>query len=380
MGTHGGATPQGQREMIEGLGVTEESAGCPIRSGMEVVELPTNGLKCRVLHDAIAAKADGVIVLNRVKPHTQVGTANFYRTQRFQSGLFKMIVIGLGNNEQAIDLHAGNYPRRMNELMPAVARQKIALSTDGSGLCNILGGVAVVENGYEQTMIVEAIKASEIETREPELLAVACAHMPRLVSNKLDVLLLDQTGKNISGTGMDTNIVGRVLFPAWDQSLSEPTDPVIKAIGIHRLAAASHGNGGGMGLADIVSNKFVEAVDLKLTWKHLISANWVAGGKLPVCAGNDAEVYLACVRAAGVLDLSTCRACRIVSTLEVTEAWVSPALLAELEPLPNIEVLQSNLSAFDHHGDLLPFNGQHQPTQPHQPRSPKRLKTLAQEM
>ena len=230
MGTHGGATAAGQREMIEGLGCTEEALGCPIKSTMEVVELPSGGLPTRVLHDKAASEADACIVVNRIKPHTQVGTADFVSEQPFQSGLFKMIVIGLGNNEQATELHAGNYPRRMCELMPAVARQKILLSTDGSGVCNLVGGLAIVENAYDQTMKLEAMPANQIEAREPSLLQLACKHMPRLCSSCLDVLLLDYTGKNISGTGMDTNIVGRVLNPKWD-GFTEPSTPVIKAIG-----------------------------------------------------------------------------------------------------------------------------------------------------
>ena len=260
MGTHGGATAAGQREMIEGLGCTEAALGCPIRSTMETVELPSGGLPTRVLHDKAASEADACIVVNRIKPHTQVGTADFIEQQPFQSGLFKMAVIGLGNNDQATELHAGNYPRRMCELMPAVARQKIALSIDGSKRCNLVGGLAIVENAYDESMLFEAMAASAIETREPELLKLACKHMPRLCVDKLDVLLLDHTGKNISGTGMDTNIVGRVLNPSWD-GFSEPTTPVIKAIGIHRLAEPSHGNGGGMGLADIISRKFFDALD-----------------------------------------------------------------------------------------------------------------------
>jgi hypothetical protein len=168
----------------------------------------------------------------------------------------------------------------MCELMPAVARRKIALSTDGSGSCNIVGGLAIVENAYDQTMLLEGIAASQIEAREPMLLKLACEHMPRLCVEKLDVLLLDHTGKNISGTGMDTNIVGRVLNPGWD-GFTEPTTPVIKAIGIHRLAGPSHGNGGGMGLADIISRKFFESLDLELTWKHMVSCNWTVGGKIP---------------------------------------------------------------------------------------------------
>ena len=143
-----------------------------------------------------------------------------------------MAVIGLGNNDQATELHAGNYPRRMCELMPAVARQKIALSTDGSGLCNIIGGIAIVENAYDQTMLIEGMPATKIEEREPQLLRLACQHMPRLCVDKLDVLLLDHTGKNVSGTGMDTNIVGRVLNPGWD-GFTEPTKPVItKRLGL----------------------------------------------------------------------------------------------------------------------------------------------------
>jgi hypothetical protein len=234
MGTHGGATAEGQQEMIEGLGCTEELLGCPIRSTMEVKELPRGDLPCPVLHDQAASEADACIVINRIKPHTQVGTAAFLKEQPYQSGLFKMMVIGLGNNAQATELHAGNYPRRMCELMPAVARQKVKLSTDGSGLCNIVGGLAIVENAYDQvetppfpflhhfpflkhgtfaktgsgqtrwklhsdqavrvaqTMLLEGMTASTIESREPEVrkrhflrhLYIKCIILPRQARDK----------------------------------------------------------------------------------------------------------------------------------------------------------------------------------------------------
>jgi len=355
MGTHGGATAEGQQEMIEGLGCTEEAIGCPIKSSMEVVELPRGEVSCPVLHDKFASEADSVIVVNRIKPHTHIGTAAFLKEQPFQSGLFKMMVIGLGNLEQAKEVHAGNYPRRMNALMPAVARRKVELSLDGSGSCNIAGGLAIVENAYDQTMVLEAMRAEAIEAREPPLLALACEHMPRLCSDKLDVLLVDETGKNISGTGMDTNIVGRVLNPAWDGFVEPPT-PVVKAIGIHRLTEKSHGNGGGMALADIVSKKFFTALDLELTWQHMVACNWPVGGKIPVCVPTDAEVFLACARTAGIRDFATCRAARIVNTLRVGEAWVSPALLAELKEREDVEVLRSGLTVYDAAGALLPFD------------------------
>jgi hypothetical protein len=215
MGTHGGATAEGQREMIEALGCTEEVMGCPIKSGMETIELPRGDLPCPVLHDKLASQADACIAINRIKPHTQVGTAAFLEQQPFQSGIYKMIVIGLGNNDQAQELHAGNYPRRMCELMPAVARQKIALSTDGSGRCNIVAGIAIVENAYDQTMLVEAMTAKAIEQREPQLLKLACEHMPRLCTDKLDVLLLDETGKNISGTVVCRHVRCCSVMPIW---------------------------------------------------------------------------------------------------------------------------------------------------------------------
>jgi len=179
--------------------------------------------------------------------------------------------------------------------------------------------------------------------------------MPHLCTDQLDVLLIDETGKNISGTGADTNLIGRVLNPRWDGFL-EPASPVIKSIGIHRLSPSSHGNGGGMGLADIVSRKFFESVDLDLTWKHLISANWVNGGKMPCCAGTDAEVYLACTRVAGIRNIDECRAMRIVNTLRVGEAWVSPSLLDELVGRSDIEVHEGELGMFDESGDLVPFH------------------------
>ena len=172
--------------MIQGLGCTEAAIGCKIRSSMETVELPQGSCPCPVLHDKYASEGDACIVINRIKPHTQVGTASFLEEQPWQSGLFKMMAIGLGNSDGATELHSGNYPRRMCDMMPAVARRKIELSLDGSGDCNIIGGVAIVENAYDDTMLVEAVHASQIEKREPELLKLACAHMPKLPTEARD--------------------------------------------------------------------------------------------------------------------------------------------------------------------------------------------------
>eukprot|EP01051_Picozoa_sp_SAG22_P003683 SAG22_NODE_182_length_16036_cov_13.692226_6_plen_287_part_00 len=202
-----------------------------------------------------------------------------------------MAVIGLGNEIQATELHSGAYPTRMAELMPKMAAHKFKVS-------NIAAGLAVVENAYDKTMQLAGMPAHEIPAREPALLQLAAKHLPMLPCQELDVLVVDESGKNISGTGMDTNIIGRVYNMRW-QRTEEPALPHIKAITVSNLCAASHGNGGGMGLCDVVPRKFADAVDMGLTTKHIITSNWFDGGKMPLVVDDDKEAFEACMRAAG---------------------------------------------------------------------------------
>ena len=224
MGSHGGATAQGQREVLESYGLGDASIDCEIRSSMDVVELPQGASPVPVVTDACAASASATIVVNRIKAHT-----DFHGP--YESGLMKMIAIGLGKRVQAEALHAHGV-RGLREMMPIVARQVLA---EG----NVVLGVGIVENALDRTMAIEAVRATSIPDVEPRLLDLARANVPRLPLDLLDVLLIDRMGKDISGVGMDTNVIGRLMIGGQ----AEPERPRISMIACHELTPASRSAG-----------------------------------------------------------------------------------------------------------------------------------------
>ena len=338
MGSHGGATGPGQAEVIASYGITAESIGCEIRSSMDVVELDRGDSPVPVVMDAHAARAAGVILVNRVKPHT-----DFHGP--YESGLVKMAAIGLGKQVAADAIHAHGV-RGLREIMPLVGRRVL-----DSG--RVLLGVALVENAREGTLAVEAIPAARIAAREPALLELAARHLPALPVSALDVLLVDRMGKDISGVGLDTNVIGRVLINGQPDAAS----PVISMIGCHSLTPASHGNATGMGLADVVTRTFADSIDHAATRTNIVTSGFLLRGKLPVVADDAAQLWELCLRGAGVVDVSTVRALRIVDTLHCDALWVSDAVFAELAPRSDVELLASGLRLHDETRSLRPFAG-----------------------
>lgn len=335
MGSHGGATAEGQRAVLESYGLGERDLGCPIRSSMAVVALP--GLDAvEVVTDAHAASAAATIVVNRVKPHTDYSGP-------YESGLTKMIGLGLGKRAQAEALHAFGVPG-LRDLMPLVARQVLAHG-------NVVLGVAVVENARDRPCHVEAVPADTIADREPELLAMARAAMGRLLADDLDVLLVDRLGKDVSGTGMDTNVIGRRLIDGEP----EPASPRIRSIGVHGLTPASHGNATGMGLADVVSRAFANTVDHEVTATNVVTSGFLRRGFLPPVAPDDRAVWAWCLRGATVRDVSSVRAMRILDTLHPHVAWVTDAVLPDATAA-GAEVVASGLTLHDDTGRLRPFD------------------------
>lgn len=336
MGSHGGATADGQRAVLAGYGL--DALGVPIRATMDVVELPRGDSPVPVVFDAAAAGAGATIVVNRVKPHT-----DFHGT--YESGLMKMAAIGLGNAVQATQLHAsGTFGLR--EHMPAVAREVLRHA-------NVVLGVAIVENGRDRTMHVEAIPAGSIPDAELRLIALAREHMPRLPVDELDVLLVDRMGKDISGVGMDTNVIGRMLI-AGEPDADRPR---ITMIGCHALTPASHGNACGMGLADVVPASFAAAIDHDVTRTNVVTSGFLLRGKLPLVAGDDRAVWELCRRGAHITDDRAVRAARIVDTLHCGELWVTDAVLAELAGDPRVEIVERDLVLHTADGRLAPFAG-----------------------
>jgi hypothetical protein len=303
---------------------------------MEVVELDRGGLELPVVFDAAAASADATVVVNRVKPHT-----DFHGP--YESGLMKMIAIGLGKRVQAEALHAHG-TAGLRELMPMVAACALERA-------NVALGVAIVENARDETLLVEAIPAHRIPERETWLLDLARDHLARLPVDELDVLLVDRMGKDVSGVGMDTNVIGRIMIAGEP----DPTTPRIRMIACHELTPASHGNACGMGLADVVSRRFADAVDHEVTRTNIVTSGFLLRGKLPVVADDDRQAWEFCLRGAGVRDATTVRAARIVDTLHCDELWVSDAVFDELEGRLDLERIAIHADLHLADGRLRPF-------------------------
>ena len=337
MGSHGGATADGQRDVLVAYGLDDPAIGCPIVSSMEVVELDRGTCPVPVWTDARAHGADATIVVNRVKPHT-----DFHGP--YESGIMKMAAIGLGKQVQAEALHAYGV-RGLRDMMPLVARQVLAHG-------NIVLGVAIVENALDRTMLVEAIPAAAIADRELALLDLARRHAPSLPVDDLDVLLIDRMGKDISGVGMDTNVIGRILITGQD----DPPRPRVNMIACHALTPDSHGNATGMGLADVVTRSLADDIDHEVTRTNIVTSGFLLRGKLPVVAENDRQAWELCLRGAGVVDVSNVRAARIVDTLHCADLWVTDAVLTGLAGDPRVEVRAKGLVLHQDDGRLTPFD------------------------
>ncbi|MEO7427299.1 MAG: DUF2088 domain-containing protein [Fibrobacteria bacterium] len=311
MGSHGGATAEGQAEILAGLGITEAALGVPIVSSMEVTEIPAPGLCHKLYMGRNAFESDGVVLLNRIKPHT-----DFHGT--YESGLVKMSVVGLGNHEQAKIMH-GLGVGGLRDLIPLAAKEIFATG-------KILFGLAVVEDAHDDTMRVRALKPGAILAEEPELLRLAVASMPKLPADRIDILIVDTMGKNLSGTGMDTNIIGRIRV----KGAPEPESPSIGAIIVDDLSPESHGNALGIGLADITTRKLFDKIDFKAMYANVVTTTFLERGKTPIVADTLAHAFEIALRTAGGRTLDQLRVIRIGNTLHLEEMSVSPALYREM--------------------------------------------------
>lgn len=267
MGSHGGATAEGQREVLEGYGVTEASAGCPIRSSMETVQVGTTPNGCPVHCDALAHAADGILVFNRVKPHTIL-------RGELGSGLMKMVGIGLGKHAGAAAIHLLDVEK---ELIPAA---RLALKHDP-----VLAGLALVENGLGQAAKLEIVLPDEIEEADKRLLTLARAYLPQLPIEPLDALVVRQMGKNISGTGVDPNVVG------MHRRLGGEPDHAIRYVAALDLTEESHGNATGIGMLDLITERLRGKVDWEATAMNCITSGFLGGAKQPLAQRSDRELF-----------------------------------------------------------------------------------------
>ncbi|ALS21499.1 MULTISPECIES: lactate racemase domain-containing protein [Paenibacillus] len=333
MGSHGGATAEGQREVLHHLGITEEAMGAPIRSSMEVVKIDQlpNGLPVYV--DKYASEADAIIVINRVKPHTA------FRGP-IESGIMKMISIGLGKQKGAEACHQLGF-KYMAENVPAMAR--IMLDK-----LPIVFGIALVENAYDQTCIVEVLPAEQIEEREIELLKIAKARLPKILFDQIDVLVIDYIGKNISGDGMDPNVTGRYPTPYAHGG------PDVSKMVVLDTTPETKGNANGVGTADFTTQRLVDKMDLAATYANGLTSTVCAPTKIATTLENDFYAIKAAIKTCNILDYTKCRLVRIQDTLHLGEIEISVNLLEEARLHPDIEILTEPYDLpFNKEGNLI---------------------------
>lgn len=308
MGSHGGATAEGQIEVLETLGVTEDSIGAPIRSRMETETLGETPDGHAVYIDHYAIGADGIIVLNRIKPHTDF-------RGKTESGLTKMMAIGLGKRAQAEVVHSMG-SRGLRDVIPQVAQSMMDRAP-------ILMTVGIHENGYGQTSEIVAVKPEDLPSVEPRLLAASKRHAPRLPFDEIDILLVDWIGKEISGAGLDTNVIGRLRIgeEPWVRR------PKIQTIVLLDLTENSHGNAAGTGLGDIMTQRILDKMDRHITLTNLMVSTFVERGMIPPTYQTDRDAFEAAMYLHRDRRPEDLRVVRIPSTLHLERMWVSEALL-----------------------------------------------------
>lgn len=319
MGSHGGATPDGQREALAEYGVTEERLGCDIDARMETTTLGVADRGFTVDWSTAALDADASLVINRVKAHT-----NFRGT--FESGLTKMAVIGLGKQAGAQTIHEN----ALTQGYEGVLRDAFGIVRRKS---NLVGGVALVENFYDRLAEIQGIPAAELPDAEGPLLDLAYEYMPTLPYDDLDVLVVDRMGKDISGTGMDTNVIGRYQALNTD----DPDDPTISRIYVRSLTEATHGNGAGIGLADITRRELIENLDLDQVYTNTLTSSSLQKAHLPVVMPNDNFAVREALTAAGIYDPEEIRVVWIRDTGHLSEFRISEALVGETDEAVTVE-------------------------------------------
>ena len=325
MGSHGGATPAGQIEVLEGLGISEAAMGCPIRATMEVVDTGETSTGLTGYIDKNVYEADGLIITNRAKVHT-----DFHGPH--ESGLLKMLAIGLGKEVGARTIHQ-QATIGLRDYMPIIAKHLMRR-------INFVAGFGVVEDGYHTVAHLEGFTADTVVEGDQRLLRLSRDLMPRLPVDDIDVLIIDEMGKDISGAGMDTNIIGRWMV----EGEPEPESPRIRRIAVLDLTPASHGNATAYGLADFMSQTLFDKIDFPITMKNMFTSGFLKRCYMPLVFESDDETIRAALYDAFRSDPSKCaeaRVMRIKNTLEIESLWVSANILAELNGQESITLSES---------------------------------------
>lgn len=330
MGSHGGATAAGQVEVLASLGITEDHMGVPIVSSMDVVELGRTANGATAYMDRNAWGADGIVIVNRVKPHTRFKADN-------ESGLMKMIAVGLGKEKGCTQMHAfGLYPTIVQAARLAIAKTNIRLA------------VGIVENSYDQTALIKAAVKEKIEAIDSELLKIAKSLLPRFPLDQIHLLVVKEMGKNISGTGMDVNLLGRVSQPI----VNDQDKPRVERIIPLSITAASHGNALGIGLGDVVPRHLVDEIDWQATYKNVIAAGVLDRAKLPLVAESDQAALQIALQSLG-LKGTEAKIIFIRNTLTLDSLIVSEKVSLEIKALSCISLEQDNLNLkFDVQGNI----------------------------
>ena len=337
MGSHGGGTPAGQIEVLDGLGISEATMGCPIQATMEVVNTGVTSVGMPAFLDKNAAEADGLIISNRIKVHTDFRGPH-------ESGLLKMLAIGLGKETGARTIHQQGTVG-LRDYMPVVAKHLIANS-------NFVAGFGVVEDGYHTVAQLEGFTADTVVEGDQRLLRRSRELMPSLPVDDIDVLIIDEMGKNISGAGMDTNIIGRWMV----EGEPEPVSPRIKRIAILDLTPESHGNATTYGLADFMSRKLFDKIDFPITTKNMFTSGFLLRCRMPLVFESDEETIKAALFDAFRSDPSQSRDARVMrikNTLALENLWVSANIAAELNGRKAVSVSEEAASLAFAAGSLV---------------------------
>jgi len=335
MGSHGGAAADGQREVLAGYGITEATMGCPIDASMESLLIGHSAFGKPVYCAKSAMEADGIVVSCRVKPH------NAFRGP-YESGILKMMVVGLGKREGAESLH-GDGMGKIAENLPANARVVLAKAP-------LLFAMPCVENAYDETCLIEAVPPDSILEREPELLKLAFANMPRLIVSEADVLVIDEIGKNYSGTGVDPNIAGTFSTEYASGGLKAQRTCMLK------LSECSHGNGLGTGLASVITARIYDALDGEQMYPNCLTSTVLKSAMIPMVVSSDKEAIQACLRTLNGVEPGSERVVRIANSLHIGTVMLSEAYYADVRAgrYPGLEAIDEPAELrFDTSGDLL---------------------------
>ncbi len=336
MGSHGGATAEGQLQVLARYGVTPESMGVPILSSMETVEIGRMSWGLPVLMDRHAYEADHIVLVNRVKPHT-----NF--RCHVESGLMKMLVIGLGKHQGALLAHRAAVDIGLDRMVPEVGRYSLSR-------LSILFGIGTVENARHQTAVVRAMLPEGLEQVEAQMLQEAWRLLGRIPFDFLHLLLVDEMGKEISGTGMDPNVIGRMYFFPNE----EPKSPRYIRILVRDLTAKTAGNAVGMGLADFGTRRLASKVNFHYTYTNSLTGLSPMRSKLPIIFETDHEAIEGALKTIGLTEPSDAKVARIRNTLALEYLQVSEALIPEVRERSDLEILDGPFEfRFSERGDLL---------------------------